>query len=168
MQCRRPGFHPCVGKTLWRRKWQPTLVFLPGESQGHGLTKSRTQLSDFTLTFTSNYGGGNEDNGDLLQKVPRMHCLTQCPRPCSRPSLTHASTRDSWTLMGKSGSVSCGVTAPFSWILVHTSFCLCPQRVCFPALCKFWQLYGGVIGNLPTFLRVLGKIVSGLPENGKQ
>ena len=24
------------------------------------------------------YGGGNEDNGDLLQKVPRTHCYTQC------------------------------------------------------------------------------------------
>ena len=36
-------------------------------------------------------GGGNEDNGDLLQKVPCMHCCTQCPQPCSRPPLTHAS-----------------------------------------------------------------------------
>ena len=33
---------------------------------------------------------------------------------------------------GKSGSVSCGVTAPFSWVLVHR-FCLCPPRVCFPS-----------------------------------
>ena len=23
-----------------------------------------------------------------------------------------------------------GVTAPFSWVLVHTRFCLCPPRVC--------------------------------------
>ena len=67
-----------------------------------------------------NYGGGNEDNGDLLQKVLCTHCCTQYPRPCSRPLLTHASTGDSWTLMGKSGSVSCGVTAPFSWVLVCT------------------------------------------------
>ena len=36
----------------------------------------------------------------------------------------------------------------FSWVLVHTGFCLCPPGVCFPALCKFWQLYGGVNGNL--------------------
>ena len=76
-----------------------------------------------------NYGGGNEDNGDLLQKVPCMHCYTQCPQPCSRLLPTHASARDSWTLTGKSGSVSCGVTAPFSWVLVHTRFCLCPPRV---------------------------------------
>ena len=35
--------------------------------------------------------------------------------------------------MGKSGSVSCGVTAPFSWVLVHTKFCLYPPRVRFPS-----------------------------------
>ena len=27
-------FHPWVGKIPWRRTWQPTPVFLPGESQG--------------------------------------------------------------------------------------------------------------------------------------
>ena len=32
LQCRRPGFNLWVGKILWRRKWQPTPVFLPGES----------------------------------------------------------------------------------------------------------------------------------------
>ena len=53
---------------------------------------------------------GNENNDDLLQNVPYMHCYTECPQPCSRPLLTLASARDSWTLMGKSGSVSCGVT----------------------------------------------------------
>ena len=75
----------------------------------------------------------NEDNGDLLQKVPGIHCHTQGSRPCTRPPLTHTYTRDSWTLKGKSGSVSCGVTAPFSWVLVHIRFCLCPPRVCFPS-----------------------------------
>ena len=32
LQCRRPQFSPWVGKILWRRAWQPTPVFLPGES----------------------------------------------------------------------------------------------------------------------------------------
>ena len=85
------------------------------------------------------------DNGDLLQKVP---CCTQCPRLCSRPPLTYASTRDSWTLMGMSGPVSCGVIAPFSWVLVHTRFWLCPPESITPVLCKFWWFYGGVNGDL--------------------
>ena len=29
-----PGFHPWVGKIPWRRAWQLTPVFLPGESHG--------------------------------------------------------------------------------------------------------------------------------------
>ena len=28
----RPGFNPWVRKILWRRKWQPTPVLLPGKS----------------------------------------------------------------------------------------------------------------------------------------
>ena len=31
---RRHGFHPWVGKTPWRRKWQPSPVFLTGKSHG--------------------------------------------------------------------------------------------------------------------------------------
>ena len=33
-KCRRPRFYPWVGKIPWRRAWQPTPVFLPGESLG--------------------------------------------------------------------------------------------------------------------------------------
>ena len=34
LECGRPVFDPWVGKIPWRRKWQPTLVLLPGESHG--------------------------------------------------------------------------------------------------------------------------------------
>ena len=34
LQWGRPGFNPCVGKIPWRKVWQPTPVFLPGESHG--------------------------------------------------------------------------------------------------------------------------------------
>ena len=52
-QCRRHRFNPWVGKIPWRRKWQPTPVFLPRKSQEpkslgatvHALTKSQTLLS---------------------------------------------------------------------------------------------------------------------------
>ena len=51
---KRTGFSPWVGKIPWSRAWQPTPVFLLGESHGQrSLTgcspwtsKSRTQLSD--------------------------------------------------------------------------------------------------------------------------
>ena len=33
-QWERPGLDPCLGKIPWSRKWQPTPVFLPGESCG--------------------------------------------------------------------------------------------------------------------------------------
>ena len=36
------------------------------------------------------YDRGNEDNGNLLQKVQCMHCHPQCLQPCSRPPPTHA------------------------------------------------------------------------------
>ena len=100
---------------------------IPFSFEGRGCVPSL--LFDLRL----NYGRVNEDNGHLLQKVSCTQCYTQCPQPCRRPPPTHAYTGDSWKLMGKSGSVSCGVTAPFSWVLVHTSFCLCPPRVCFPS-----------------------------------
>ena len=56
LQCRGPRFDPWFGKIPWRRAWQHTPVFLPGESHGqrrgawqatvHGVAKSQTQLSD--------------------------------------------------------------------------------------------------------------------------
>ena len=53
-QCKRYGFNPWVGKIPLRRNWQPTPVFLPGESYGQrslaGYSpwgrKSRTRLSN--------------------------------------------------------------------------------------------------------------------------
>ena len=53
-QCRRRRFDPWVRKIPWRRKWQPSPVFLPGESHGQRSLvgynpwgcKSRTQFSN--------------------------------------------------------------------------------------------------------------------------
>ena len=83
---------------------------------------------------------------NFFQKVPCMHCYTRCPQPCSNPPPTHANTRVSWTLTGKSGSVSGGVTAPFSWYTQGSVYA--HQESVSPVLCKFWQLYGRVIGDL--------------------
>ena len=134
------------GKDSLRGKLDPVLM---GRAM---LIKSLIQFSvdgwgcvpSLLFDLRANHGGGNEDNGNL-QKVPCRHCCTQCPRPCSSLLLTHTFARDSWTLTGKSGTVSCGVTAPFSWVLLSTRFCLCPlstKRTVSPVVYKFWQLYG--------------------------
>ena len=56
-------------------------------------------------------------------------CYCQCPCPCGESLLTHTSSEDPTTLAGSFGSVSCGVTDPFPWILEHTRFCLCAPRL---------------------------------------
>ena len=33
-RCKRPGFHPWVGKIPWSSKWQPAPVFLTGKPHG--------------------------------------------------------------------------------------------------------------------------------------
>ena len=81
-----------------------------------------------------NFGGGNEDNGDLFKKVPCMHFYTQHPQPWCRPPPTHASTRDSSTLTGKSGSVSCGVTALLLGPSVHKVLFVSSKSL-FPQFC---------------------------------
>ena len=55
---KRYGFHPWVRKIPWRRKWQPTPVFLPGKSNGQrtleGYSPWGHKESDWatnTLTF---------------------------------------------------------------------------------------------------------------------
>ena len=91
------------------------------------------------------------DNGNFFQKVPSRHCYTQCtlsahPNPAAghhQPTPLPETLAHSW---GSLGQPLAGVSAPFSWVLVHTSLCLCLQESVFPILCKFW--HGGVNGDL--------------------
>ena len=54
--CMRPGFNPRVRKIPWRRKWQPTPVFLPGEFHGQitlaGYSLWSQKESDMTERLT--------------------------------------------------------------------------------------------------------------------
>ena len=55
-RCKRQGFHPWVGKIPWRRAWQPTAEFLPGESHGQrslaGYSQQSRKESDMTEGVT--------------------------------------------------------------------------------------------------------------------
>ena len=74
-----------------------------------------------------------------------MHTPLHSVPPTLQPATTHPHLH--WILTGKSGSVSCGslLLSPGSWC---TRFCLCPPRIYFPVLCKFWQFCGGINGDL--------------------
>ena len=94
---------------------------------GAMLSKSSIQFSvdgqgcvpSLLFDLRPNYGGGNEDDDDLLQKVPCTHCSPQCLQPCSRPPPTHTSARDSWTLMASLGQSLVG-----SLLLSLGSWCI--------------------------------------------
>ena len=55
-KCGRPGFNPWVRKIPWRRKWQPTPVFLPGKFHGqrslvgYNPWSRKERLSNFTFS----------------------------------------------------------------------------------------------------------------------
>ena len=64
---RRCELDPGVRK-IWRRKWQPTPVFLPGESQGErSLVGCRPTQSRTRLKRLSSQCLGGEGNGNPLQ-----------------------------------------------------------------------------------------------------
>ena len=121
------------------------------------LSKSAIQFSvngwvcipSLLFDLRPNYGGGNEDNGDLLQKVQCTHCHTQCPpnlgaghhQPIPSPDTPgHSKVSLCQSLVGSL------LLSPGFWC-VQGFVCILQESVS-PVLCKFWRLYGGVNGDL--------------------
>ena len=80
-RCRRCRFDPWGGKIPWRRKWQPTPVFLPGKYQGQrslmGFSPWDHKESDTTEhahTLCNMVAQGGNGEGDLMQKEPGYLC----------------------------------------------------------------------------------------------
>ena len=93
LQGGRPGFNPWVGKIPWRRKWQPTPVFLPGESHGRrslvGYSpwvrkeSDTTEWLPFSLSTWSTFGHGICN--PLLSEFRVKSCKSRaCPRESER------------------------------------------------------------------------------------
>ena len=104
-----------------------------------------------------NYGGGNEDNGDL-QKVPYMLCYISAPNPAAGH---HRPTRDSWTLTGKSDHSLVGslLFSPGSWctqVLFVPSKSLFPQSCVSSVIKSHWPPKSNSLGVLSPFARSAG------------
>ena len=87
-------FAPWAGKIPWRRKWQPTAVFLPGKSHGPG-----------TLVGCS--FGVAESQHDLVTK--RAHICIDCGM---------------WWLINLDKSCSCEYSLPTFSNSVYSYFCM--------------------------------------------
>ena len=61
LQCRRPEFDPGVRKIPWRRKWQPTPVFLSGKSHGQRSLVGYSPWGSQSQTALSNWTANNTD-----------------------------------------------------------------------------------------------------------
>ena len=66
----RLGWIPGSGRILWSRKWQLTLVFLPGEPHGQRVAGSQSQLSDHACFVAG--------SGLSLGVVSRGYSSLQC------------------------------------------------------------------------------------------
>ena len=95
----------------WERLWGKLGLVLMGRVM---FSKSLIQFSldgwglvpSLLFDLRPNYGGGGEDNGDLLTRSLACTDALSAPSPAAghrRPPPTHASAGDSWTLTGKPG-----------------------------------------------------------------
>ena len=69
-QCRRGkrhGFGPWIGKIPWRRKWQPTPIFLPEKSHGQRSLAGYSLQGHKELDTTEHTHNNNKDLSGISQ-----------------------------------------------------------------------------------------------------
>ena len=100
LQCWGPKFKPWVGKTPWRRKWQPTPVLLPGKSHGWR-----------SLVACSPWGREESDTTERLPFHFSLSCIGEGngnPLQCS--CLENPRDGGAWR------AAVCGVTQSLTWL----------------------------------------------------
>ena len=145
----------CLWKLPDGRDWLKGegLVLMGGAMLSKSLIQFSTDgwisLPSLLFDMRPNYGGSNEDNGVLLQKVPCVHCYTQCPQPAADhcwPTPLPETPGHSRASLGQSFVVGSLLLSPGSWCA--QGFVCALQESVSLVLCKFWWLYGGVNGTL--------------------
>ena len=106
----RHGFRPWVGKIPWRRAWQPTPAFSPGEPHGQ---RSLTGQSQTWLKWFSTHTHSVGIERDFLEASMWRQACTEC--------LPNASFTFPTTNLGFPGGTKslCGVAESWTWLSTH-------------------------------------------------
>ena len=102
-----------------------SLIQFPFDGRGY--------VPSLLFDLRPNYPESNEDNGNFLQKIPCMHCHTQCPNPAAGHHRLTPLSETPGHAQASLGQSLVGSLLLSSWVLVHTRFCLYPLRICFPS-----------------------------------
>ena len=116
-QCRRYGFNTCVGK-IWRRKWQPTPVFLPRKSHGQRSLVGYSPWGHRELNMTEQMNTVNTYSVCTLECVKRVG-FTVSIFTIKTNKQKQREARRLWEVMDQSISSTVAIV---SWL-----FCRCPN-----------------------------------------
>ena len=103
-KCKKPEFHPWVGKIPWSRKWQPTPVFLSGKSHGQrnmvGYSLQGQKESDTT-----------EQPSTCFWNIGAMSwgCTAYMEKPC-REAMCTCYGQEPYMRSQSKASINCGLT----------------------------------------------------------
>ena len=130
-QCKTHGFHPWVGKIPWRRKWQPTPVFLLRESHGQRSLVTYSPWGRKELGMTERVTHTHKQKpGEKLSSELRFHswkqqmegfhqvclfCSCVFPHPDMPQSLGFQAPFSLQPLQNE-GSASCSRETFFIWV----------------------------------------------------
>ena len=104
-RCMRHWFDPWVGKIPWRRAWQPTPVFLPGESHGQRSLAGYSPQGHKELNITEATG----------HACTHIYIISQTPLPSRLPH-------------GIEQSSMCYTVGPCWLSILHKAVCTWPFK----------------------------------------
>ena len=107
-RCKRLGFNPWVGKIPWRRAWQLTPVFLPGESHGQR-----------TLAGYSPWGRKKLNTTEATEHTHVHKDATWTSTQPTSPSLPCSSFRG-WDVKEADLLVFSCTSTPYIWLLPNS------------------------------------------------
>ena len=121
-RCRRLGFGPWIRKISWREAWQPTPVFLPGESHGQ---KSLAGYSPWGCRVGHNWSNLTHMLLWILTYSLDIGCISLCL------SLTWGSSIWLWSMRTGSSVLSC-LCSFWQWDLTQVYTSPWEERISFP------------------------------------